>query len=86
MVTSKGAQISINFLSMDIRTDSGEACLADFITLEDPSATSSSMIGKGKTFCGQKLPNYPGPSILVSSKHLYQEFIQAHYIFQVGIL
>ena len=71
MVTAYGSQIALNFLKMDIRTDSNEACLSDFITLEDPAASPASMIGSKKTFCGQKLPNYPAPSVLVSGNKYY---------------
>merc|ERR1712106_818081 len=67
MVTAPGSQIALNFLSLDIRTDSSQSCLSDSITLEDPVASPTSMLGSRKTFCGQKLPNYPGPSVLVSA-------------------
>eukprot|EP00091_Calanus_sinicus_P003577 TRINITY_DN13747_c0_g1_i1.p1 TRINITY_DN13747_c0_g1~~TRINITY_DN13747_c0_g1_i1.p1 ORF type:complete len:363 (+),score=63.30 TRINITY_DN13747_c0_g1_i1:486-1574(+) len=52
---------------MDIRTDSKQACLSDYIILEGPTQSPSSLIGPKKTLCGQTLPNYPAPSILVSA-------------------
>ena len=66
VVTARGSQIALNFLSLDIQTDSNQRCLTDYLKIMDPEATLASMLGSEKLFCGQKLPNYPGPSILVS--------------------
>ena len=66
MVTAWGSQIALNFLSLDIRTDSNQRCLSDSLTIFEPEVTPASMLGSQRVFCGQKLPNYPGPSILVS--------------------
>merc|ERR1712106_951196 len=67
LVTAPGSQIALNFLNLDIRTDSNQACLSDYIVLEDPNKSPASLIGSKKTLCGQTLPNYPAPSILVSA-------------------
>ena len=66
VVTARGSQIALNFLSLDIRTDSNQRCLSDSLTIMEPQVTPASMLGSAKIFCGQRLPNYPGPSILVS--------------------
>jgi len=64
---SLGAQIAVNFLEMDIRADVNQACLTDYVMLQDPVKSASSLIGdEGATFCGQRLPNYPGPSVIIS--------------------
>lgn len=73
LVAKKGAQIAVNFLEMDIHADENQACLTDYVKLEETATSASSMIGKdGLTFCGQRLPNYPGPSVLVSGKYILQ--------------
>ena len=55
---------------MDIHADVNEACLTDYVKLQDPLRSASSLIGKdGLTFCGERLPNYPGPSVFVSGKY-----------------
>merc|ERR1712106_1149932 len=46
--------------------DENQACLTDYVRLEETTTSASSLIGKGLTFCGQRLPNYPGPSVIVS--------------------
>ena len=70
MTTPIGAQIAVNFLEMDIRADVNQACLTDYVMLQDPASSATSLIGKdGLTFCGERLPNYPGPSIIASGKY-----------------
>ena len=65
LVTSPGSQIAVNFLELDL--PAGPGGCGDRVTLTEPSLEPSAMIGKaGRTFCGQLLPNYPGPSVLVS--------------------
>ena len=54
---------------MDIHADENQDCLTDYLKMEEADTCASSMIGKeGLTFCGQRLPNYPGPSVVVSGK------------------
>ena len=69
VVAKSGTQIALNFLEMDIHADENQDCLTDYVRLEETKASASSVIGKdGLTFCGQRLPNYPGPSVIVSGK------------------
>ena len=69
LVARAGSQIAVNFIEMDIRADENQACLTDYVKLEETSIIASSVIGKeGLTFCGQRLPNYPGPSVVISGK------------------
>jgi hypothetical protein len=69
LVAKKGTQIAVNFLEMDIHADENQDCLTDYLKMEEADTCASSMIGKeGLTFCGQRLPNYPGPSVVVSGK------------------
>ena len=67
LVAKPGTQISINFLKMDIHAHGTQECLTDYVKIEEPGWTTSSLIGRdGLTFCGQRLPNYPGPSVIIS--------------------
>ena len=52
---------------MDIHANEDQACLTDYVRIEEEGRFASSLIGtEGRTFCGQRLPNYPGPSVIVS--------------------
>ena len=66
-----GSRLSLNFLDMDILQRDGGTCEFDYVKLIDKNADETSLIGKdGKDFCGLHVPNYPGPSVYVSSKYL----------------
>ena len=67
-----GSQISVNFLDMDLAADqSSGSCSTDFVQLLEGSTSSSALVGSmGQSFCGQTLPNYPGPSVVVSGQEL----------------
>ena len=66
LVSEPGSQISVNFLDMDLPTDAAQTC-SDFVQLVEEQKSASALIGTtGRPFCGQQLPNYPGPSVLIS--------------------
>ena len=66
LVSEAGSQISVNFLDMDLTADAAQTCI-DFVQLVKEQNSASALIGKtGRPFCGQQLPNYPGPSVLIS--------------------
>merc|ERR1712142_159511 len=66
-----GAQIALNFVEMDINANEDQACLTDYVRIEEYGKYTSSVIGnEGLTFCGQRLPNYPGPSVFVSGGNI----------------
>jgi hypothetical protein len=51
---------------MDLPTDAAQTC-KEFVQLIEEQNSASSLIGTaGRSFCGQQLPNYPGPSVLIS--------------------
>ena len=64
-----GSQISVNFLDIDLHEpDFEDQCHMEYLHLQEYTRTPASLIGSmGKTVCGQTLPNYPGPSVMVSS-------------------
>jgi len=66
-----GSQISINFLDMDLPSDqSAQACHSSSVQLVESKESASAAIGSsGLKFCGQLLPNYPGPSVFVSASN-----------------
>ena len=68
--SESGSQISINFLDLDLpEPDRSQTCITDFVQLKEDSDSVSSLIGSsGMSFCGQQLPNYPGPSVITSGK------------------
>ena len=66
LVSEPGSQISVNFLDMDLPVDATQTC-SDFVQLIEDQSSASALIGTtGRSFCGQQLPNYPGPSVLTS--------------------
>ena len=66
LVSEPGSQISVNFLDMDLPVDATQTC-SDFVQLIEEQNSASALIGTaGRSFCGQQLPNYPGPSVLIS--------------------
>ena len=66
LVSEPGSQISVNFLDMDLSVDGTQTC-TDFVELIEEQNSASALIGtSGRSFCGQQLPNYPGPSVLIS--------------------
>ena len=68
LVSEPGSQISFNFLDMDLPVESGHTC-TDYVKLVEEKGSSSGLIGtQGRYFCGQELPNYPGPSVLISGE------------------
>ena len=45
-------------------------CNTEYLMVKEREASPFSLVGSaGKKFCGQRLPNYPGPSVLLSSKY-----------------
>ena len=51
---------------MDMPVDATETC-SDYVQVIEEKVSASSLIGPvGTMFCGQQLPNYPGPSVLIS--------------------
>ena len=65
-MSEPGSQISVNFLDMDLPVDATQTC-SDFVQLIEDQSSASALIGTtGRSFCGQQLPNYPGPSVLTS--------------------
>ena len=47
--------------------DISQNCIEDFVQIRETQNSASSLIGlAGQKFCGQQLPNYPGPSVLTS--------------------
>ena len=65
LVSEPGSQISVNFLDMDMPYTT-DLC-SDYVQVIEEKVAPSSFIGNvGRIFCGQQLPNYPGPSVLIS--------------------
>ena len=66
-----GSQISVNFMDLDLHEpDFENNCNTEYLMISERVDSPFSLVGSsGKKFCGQWLPNYPGPSVLLSSKY-----------------
>ena len=66
-----GSQISVNFMDLDLHEpDFENNCNTEYLEISERVDSPFSLVGSGgKKFCGQWLPNYPGPSVLLSSKY-----------------
>ena len=70
LISPRGYSVALNFLDMDLRIDydGPDYCTQDYIEVQDlgqHGAGPQSMIPyEGKKFCGDQVPNYPGPSQL----------------------
>ena len=70
LVAPLGYSVALNFLDMDMRADPGGSCISDYVKLTDSIESPQSVLSlDGTTFCGELLPNYPGPSQLSSAGH-----------------
>ena len=50
-------------------------CNTEYLMIKERQDSPFSLVGStGKKFCGQWLPNYPGPSVMLSSKYLQTEW------------
>ena len=64
----EGYMVSLNFLDMQMRQDTGSLCDNDYVKIADPSNSAHSIFSsEGTSFCGELLPNYPAPSVFTSS-------------------
>ena len=70
VMTEPGSQILVNFLDLHLpEADRDQNCITDFVKLKEATSSVASFVGSdGKIFCGQRLPNAPGPSVLTSGK------------------
>ena len=85
-MSEPGSQISVNFLDMDLPADAAQTC-SDFVQLVEEKNSASSLIGTvGRSFCGQQLPNYPGPSVLISGIIFQAKFMKILTFPQVATL
>ena len=67
----QGAQIMVNFKEVDMVEKSPTmGCHQQAVTLEDNGPLKPySMLDSSTSYCGQMMPNFPGPSTLVSSSN-----------------
>ena len=76
MKSEYGSQISVNFVDIDMdEWDPNYYCSYEYVMLRENNPRQFSLLNGmfGVKFCGQQLPNYPGPSVLLSSK--WQRFL-----------
>ena len=66
-----GSQISVNFIDVDLQEPDFEMnCISDFLQVTEDTNLPSTLIGNdGLKICGKRLPNSPGPSVVVSGKY-----------------
>ena len=67
----QGSQILVNFKEVDMVEKSPTmGCHQQAVTLEDKGPLKPySMLDLSTSYCGQMMPNFPGPSTLVSSSN-----------------
>ena len=72
MKSESGSQISVNFMDLDLHEpDFENNCNTEYLMIKERLDSPFSLVGStGRKFCGQWLPNYPGPSVMLSSKYL----------------
>ena len=63
--------MAVNFLDLDLaEPDFEQSCEAEHLLLSEASPPPSSLLGRhGAKFCGKRLPNSPGPSVVVSGRY-----------------
>ena len=71
--SEKGSQISVNFMDVDLaEPDFSMNCITEYLALKEGQDLPSSFVGKnGYKLCGKRLPNYPGPSVVVSGYTIF---------------
>ena len=68
LAAPEGYNVALNFLDMDMRQDSADSCLNDFVNVADPQNSAHGGLGpQGTSFCGELVPNFPAPSLFTSS-------------------
>ena len=68
LAAPEGYNVALNFLDMDMRQDSSDSCLNDFVNVADPHNSAHGGLGpQGTSFCGELVPNFPAPSLFTSS-------------------
>ena len=85
--SEEASQVAINFIDLDLAEPDFEMnCVSEHLLVTDDEDLPSSFIGKnGKKFCGKRLPNYPGPSVILSaSNELNFEFWSGNGLHQRG--
>ena len=67
----QGSQIMVNFKEVDmVPRSSTMGCHQQAVTLEDEGPIKPySMLESSTSYCGQMMPNFPGPSVLTSSSN-----------------
>ena len=67
-VTTPGAQVMINFLDMDMLRPQDSECRRQSVKVVDPSTSHHSLTlgDQRQEWCGDLVPNYPGPSTFIS--------------------
>lgn len=81
------SQVAVNFIDLDLAEPDFEMnCVSEHLLVTDDEDLPSSFIGKnGKKFCGKRLPNYPGPSVILSATNeLNFEFWSGNGLHQRG--
>ena len=69
-VTAPGAQVMVNFKTFDMLKPLDSECSRQEVILSDSaSAFHSPTGGKSLSFCGDLVPNYPGPSTFTSGTY-----------------
>ena len=82
------SQVAVNFMDLDMAEpdDIEMNCVSEHLLVTDDKDLPSSFLGKnGKKFCGKRLPNYPGPSVVLSATNeLNFEFWSGIGLYQRG--
>ena len=67
--SEEGSHIAVNFMDIDLAEPNFDMnCETEHLLVQDGEDLPSSFIGRsGKKFCGKRLPNYPGPSVVLSA-------------------
>ena len=67
-VTTPGAQVMLNFLEMDMLEPEDSQCRRQSVKLVDTSSSHHALTrgDQGLEWCGDRVPNYPGPSTFTS--------------------
>ena len=70
MQSEEGSQIAVNFKDLDLAEPDFEMnCVTEYLELKESQNLPSSYLGSdGKKLCGKRVPNYPGPSVIVSGE------------------
>ena len=66
-MTKPGSHIMVNFKTMDMINPQDGVCRKQWVNLDDQGSAHHSITGgKSLKFCGDLVPNYPGPSTFTS--------------------